>query len=466
MADLGRGVFSLETDSSKFNKGIDAAEQKTGKLGGALGKLGGIGRVAGGVMAGTVVGALSDAARAAVDDEVSVLGLQKAVENSGVAWEDYSESIDAAIKKGQSLAFSDDQTRAGMQALTESTGSVEEAMKRLPIAMDFARAKGISLEQASKLLGRVSDENTKALKRYGVVLEDGADATAVLAAVQQKFGGQAEVYGNSTKGSIDKMRDSIDEWKESIGASLGPAMGFVSVMPGLRDGAHLLGGALGGLSKVIKLTFIPSLIAMLVPFAPVILVLGAVALAVIALKWAWDNNLGDIQGKTAAVFKALVGIIGGAIRGVIGFINGFIDKYNAVAGVLKLPLIGRIDVNLSGLDDAERNLDALTRPRSVQVYLDTQERLEHRGLTGEIAAASGFHGLVTRPTRFLVGERGPEMVSVTPRGESPGITVAPAITLNYSGDGGAGVASRLAQDVIDITTEQLRQQFRRIGMAV
>jgi gas vesicle protein len=47
----------------------------------------------------------------------------------------------------------------------------------------------------------------------------------------------------------------------------------------------------------------------------------------------------------------------------------------------------------------------------------------------DFAAAGGFHGMVSRPTRLLVGEGGPERVDVTPRGErAPG--AGTSISLN------------------------------------
>lgn len=67
-------------------------------------------------------------------------------------------------------------------------------------------------------------------------------------------------------------------------------------------------------------------------------------------------------------------------------------------------------------------------------------------------------GIVPR-TGLVMLEKGE---TVIPASQSA-ITVSPSITLNYGGSSDAGTAGRLAQDVLDITTEQLRQQMRRIG---
>ena len=78
-----------------------------------------------------------------------------------------------------------------------------------------------------------------------------ADAE-LFAAIQQKFGGQAEAYGNITSASIFKVKDSIDEWKESIGASLGPAQGFIALLPGMSAGLSGAGAAAGGWLRLME----------------------------------------------------------------------------------------------------------------------------------------------------------------------------------------------------------------------
>lgn len=437
--DLGKAIFTLESDSTKFDKGIAAAETKTGKLKGAFSKTGAVVGAFGGVMAGAVVGALSDAANAAAEDEASVLSLQRAVENSGVAWEDHVDTIDGVIKKGQDLAFSDDATRASLQGLTESTGSVDEAMKRLPIAMDLARAKGISLETASKLLGKVNDENTKVLTRYGIVIDKGATATDVLAKVQQIAGGQAEDYGKSTKGSIDKVHDAIGEFTEGIGASLGPATGFIALMPGIQSGMLIAGGAASGLSGIIKggmipsfLASIPATLAMMVPFLPLILIVGGIALAVGLLALAWSNNWGDIQGKTAAavgflldafdgfktlllnIWKGIVTGVASAINGVIGVINGFIRAYNGVAEKLGLPLIGEIALITPNLEAVDREINNIARDRQARIFVNSLPGAFRTNLLAGGPYAEGTDHITRGPELFLAGEAGPERVQVTP----------------------------------------------------
>jgi hypothetical protein len=348
-------VSILLNAKDNTSAGITSATSSLGKLEKATS----LARVAMGALAGAagfaLAGALSDMANAAANDEANMAKLQQAVENSGVAFEDVSAVIDERIKKGQSLAFTDDQIRDSLTALTNTTGSLSEALDLQGIALDLSRTKGMDLTKASELVGRVHEGNTGILKRYGIVLKDGATATDALAALQQKFAGQAETYGNSTAGSIFKVHDAIDEWRESIGHAMGPAQGIIALLPGLTAGMSLAGTAMGGLSSLIRLTFIPSLIALAIPFLPIILAVAAVGAAIALLALAWTNNWGDIQGKTkaavefiftvldalgaawSAVWDGIVAATQAAVAAILGPINAIISAVqNAISWLQNL----------------------------------------------------------------------------------------------------------------------------------
>jgi hypothetical protein len=284
-----------------------------------------------GVAASTVIGFLGEAARAAAADEANTVKLRTAIENTGLAFDDVSAAIAARIKAGQELAFSDDQTRDSLGALTQITGDVSRAMELNSLAMDLARAKGMDLTTASELIGKVSAGNTGILGRYGVVLGENATATEALAALQQKFGGQAEKYGTTTQASIDKVKDSVDEWVESIGASFGPAQGLIALLPGLQSGMTLAGAAVGallprlGALKVTLLTsVIPAIGATILALGPILIPIAAIGLAILALKIAWESNflgIRDVVAEIAPKVVAFVDSITAPIRTLIDLVQ-------------------------------------------------------------------------------------------------------------------------------------------------
>jgi len=204
---------------------LDGVTKKAGGLGSALS---GVTKIAGGfVMARGIMaapGMLMDMTQAAADDAASVAKLQQAVENSGAKWEDYEGTLNGVIETAQKRGFTDDQARDALSLLTAQTGSAEEAAKRFALAQDLARGANIDVYTASKLLGKVTEENVNVLSRYGIVAREGMNETELFGMVQEKFGGQAETFANSTAGQMEAAKIQMGELKETIGYALLPVM--------------------------------------------------------------------------------------------------------------------------------------------------------------------------------------------------------------------------------------------------
>ena len=245
----------------------------------------GVLRAVAGVLTGALVGALSDAANAAAADEANVLKLQTAVENSHASWEANVAIIEDVIAAGQALAFSDDQTRDALATLVTTTGSLQKALALLPSSMDIARAKSVDLETAALAVGRAHEGNATTLKKLMGIVDDTSSATHILAEAQTIAAGQAERYGDSTKGSIDKVKDSIDEWKESIGAAMGPAQGFIALLPGMSNQLIAVTGVLALLTPAQQ----AATAAFAASAAPFLLVIAVIALVVVALMQIWET---------------------------------------------------------------------------------------------------------------------------------------------------------------------------------
>lgn len=162
--------------------------------------------------------------QAAVEEEAGIRRLAAAVDASGGSWAKQGSVIEKVIQDRQRLAFSDDELRSSLSLLTAITGDSDEALRRQAVAMDFARGANIDLGTASKLLGKVTDETVNVLGRYGIRVQEGADATDVLALVQQKFSGQSQAFADSAAGKWAQFKIQMDNLAETIGAALLPVV--------------------------------------------------------------------------------------------------------------------------------------------------------------------------------------------------------------------------------------------------
>lgn len=200
-------------------------------LGGIKDKLGGLGTAVLGA-AGVAVGGIAvmgkkmvEFGQLAADEQEGVVALGQAVKNTGANWDEASEAIEgylaAELKR---TALDDGEGREAIQKLTEATGDYKESMKLMAITQDLARAKGMDLSQAAELVGKVYNGQTTALKRYGITLDEGADSAEAFAAMQQKFGGQAEAFANTNAGAQQRLQIAMGNLKETIGGAVLPIM--------------------------------------------------------------------------------------------------------------------------------------------------------------------------------------------------------------------------------------------------
>lgn len=200
----------------------------------------------------TVAGLLSDAARAAAEEQVEFDRLQTAIEATGASFDDYAGSVDTAVKAAMALSFADDQTVNALNALVTTTGDTTKSVELLGLAMDLSRGRGIDLATAATIVGRVAAGNTTLLSRYGIVIKEGATATEALAQIQARFGGQAESYAQSQVGAATRVKNALDDMFESVGSSTGALQSLLLIMPGLSSTFSLFGGAVGGLTGALS----------------------------------------------------------------------------------------------------------------------------------------------------------------------------------------------------------------------
>lgn len=291
-------VGDASSATKAFKETGEAGATLEGKLGGLSGAFGNIASTAAGFLAANFLskapGALIDMAKGAAEDEAATARLEQSLRNYantlegvagneeelGYAMQELMGDMDERIAKGQELAFTDDDVRDSMQSLLAATGDYAEAGKRQAAAMDLARGAGIPLATATKMLGKLNAENVEIFKKMGITLGENATEADALAAVQSKFGGQAQAYANSTAGQFERAKIAISEIQESIGAALLPVMAKIGTV--LADNMPAIQAFVGELSEKLAARVVP--------------VLEKVASALVAVgRWIWDNVIPAAQ---------------------------------------------------------------------------------------------------------------------------------------------------------------------------
>jgi hypothetical protein len=255
--------------ASSVLRGVGKEMGRLGKTGGAVFKTL---AVAAAAVASAITAAAAAAVKftqkaiqAAIQDDAEQQKLIATLKTRGLTTELATKRVNELIEAGQKLAFTDSETRAGIGIASQYTKNYAKQTKILTAAQNLARARNISLEAATKLVGKAYSGSGAALKGYGVQLQrtvsyterkvkvdkDGNEqvtksnksrketikGVAALALINEKFAGVAEQYSKTFEGQFSIVRDSINETVEAIGGAIGGGEGlptFVRLLEGIR----------------------------------------------------------------------------------------------------------------------------------------------------------------------------------------------------------------------------------------
>lgn len=238
---------------------MDDLSDKGKGLGGVFGKVAGgltslispVGLATAGI--GLLGGALTGAISAASEEAVGIERLNTTLKNSIPGWDGNTEAIDAYIAQQETLSFADDQLRDSLGFLVGQTQNLGEAQALQATAMDLARAKGISLEAATRAVGKVDQESIGILKKLGIQVTENMTKEEALTAIRQASAGQAEAYANTAAGSMERIQNMLGNVVEDIGGVLLPIVtSGLQILLGLADGVmNFLGPAFAAVGDAI-----------------------------------------------------------------------------------------------------------------------------------------------------------------------------------------------------------------------
>ena len=250
--------------------GMKSAGMSLGKVFGAAFALGAAGL------------AVKSIASAAINSQAAFAVLETTVKNAGASNELYGKSIESVLKSQSRLkGFSDTELASAFVRLVSATKNSEQAYKDLGLAEDVARARHIGVEQAALAVSKAEQGSATALQRLGIVVpqvtaavdavkakreaaviagakftesEKAQWAAAILTAqaqdkqatrlqalnvIQERFGGSAATFANTSAGQFARLAQDLEQFKEALGTS---------ALPVLATGAEDAGKALQFLS--------------------------------------------------------------------------------------------------------------------------------------------------------------------------------------------------------------------------
>jgi hypothetical protein len=407
---------------SEFNsKGIDKAKKEFASLEGATAKAGFVMKKAflpAAAAVGALGAALFDAGKGAVEDAAAQELLSKALKNNTAATDAQIKANEDWIStQGKLLGVTDSDLRPAIAKLATQTGSLEKAQQGAALAMDIAAATGKPLSAVTDALAKAYGGNTKALAKLDPKLKDlikgGLDAEGAMSVLADTFGGSAATKAGTAEGQFQRLKVSLDETKESIGAALLPII--EKVLPFLTQMGNwasentavflTVAGVIGGIAAAIVLvngamtawtaatkafTAVQAAFNAVMALNPITLIIIGVVALVAALVIAYKKFDG-FRAVVDSVFKFITSAVSGSIDLIKGYFSTLLGFYKTIFnGIASLwnNTVGKLSFKVPGWVPGfgGKGFEVPNIPMLAQ------------------------GGIVNSPTLAMIGEAGPEAV--------------------------------------------------------
>jgi hypothetical protein len=407
---------------SEFNsKGIEKAKKEFASLEGATAKAGFVMKKAflpAAAAVGALGAALFDAGKGAVEDAAAQELLSKALKNNTAATDAQIKANEDWIStQGKLLGVTDSDLRPAIAKLATQTGSLEKAQQGAALAMDIAAATGKPLSAVTDAMAKAYGGNTKALAKLDPKLKDlikgGLDAEGAMSVLADTFGGAASTKANTAEGQFQRLKVSLDETKETIGAALLPII--EKVLPFLTQMGNwasentavflTVAGVIGGIAAAIVLvngamtawaaattafTAVQAAFNAVMALNPIVLIVVGLGLLVAALVIAYKKFDG-FRAVVDSVFKFIKGAVTGSIDVIKGYFSTLLGFYKGIFnGIASLwnNTVGKLSFKV---------------PSWVPGF-------GGKGFEVPNIPMLANGGIVTGPTLAMIGEAGPEAV--------------------------------------------------------
>src|SRR3990167_5729292 len=223
MAERGniiQRIIRLVFDRAAAAKADQDAKKAVGGVDRALGVLKKGALAAGGALAAAfafrkIIQGVKDLTRESLEAERVWKRLEGTLRTVGVEYAAVEGGILASARAMQdATTVGDEEFAETLQELVVVSQDFEGSLKNVNVVADVAAGLQIDLATAARLVGRAMVGETSTLKRYGIIVQEGADAVEQM---RRQFAGLAENEAQSFGGRLDQLRNETGDLKEALG---------------------------------------------------------------------------------------------------------------------------------------------------------------------------------------------------------------------------------------------------------
>ncbi len=263
METLTELVAKITTDAAGLKSGLSDAERKTEasskKMADSLKKVG----TAMAASGAAITAALGLMGKAAIDEEINIKRLATTINNSGTAYDNVKDSLEALIATTQrKTGVADDEQRDILNRLILVTNDYGKALELLPTVLDLAAAGEMDATTAATYLGKAFLELEGGAEEVSVRFGQASLQFKNMEDIQNRVAGAAENLANplsvlkATMGDISEVLGSflipsIKNFVNIVAAVSEGIQNWIKLNPELAEGFVLATAKLGGLLLVI-----------------------------------------------------------------------------------------------------------------------------------------------------------------------------------------------------------------------
>lgn len=276
------------------------------------------------------------------EGEVATARLTVALKDAGQASPAVIAAYTEMATQLQHVSRFSDEAITDAQTIFTTIGKVGPENMRLVLeaTMNLARGMDMELVPAANMMAKAAqsdgEELGKLKKIFGDSIPEGAKFADIIAAINEKFGGQYQADLKTTTGELANLKNQMSDINEQIGAALAENLKtvlglFTSLPEGMQTfiiAAVAIGTALAPI--LISLSSVVSLLgaaglggalaaagAAIVPFLPLIAAIAAAVLAVWAIWHYWDDMVAIVKKAIELMKVYLVDVLPAAFRATI-----------------------------------------------------------------------------------------------------------------------------------------------------
>lgn len=151
------------------------------------------------------------------ESQVAWAQLSSTLSDYGHTLSELMPQIRPVVMEQEKLGVTTTESAHNLARLVQITGDVQGALRALPVVQDMAASGFMTLEQASKQVGRAMLGDIGSISRYGIFLDKTKD---ILDQLSASFGGEQLARAQTLTGSLERVAAAWYQVKVAMGTTL------------------------------------------------------------------------------------------------------------------------------------------------------------------------------------------------------------------------------------------------------